>query len=132
MADNEAYKILIRTMEMKPLTYEEIANDWEDNSNEWYHALIAIEDLPTVLAIPNLKIYSWCRCKLVAEDKSEAHFHWHGLVHFPKCKLESWKRNARRVVSKFVSSKNTFKKMKCLDRAVGVLRYISCKNGQRS
>ena len=32
---------------------------------------------------------------------------------------------------KFVSSKNTFKKIKCLDHAVGVLRYISCKYGQR-
>ena len=51
MGDNEAYQTLIRTMEMKPSSYKEIANDWEENEKEWYHALIAIEDLPTVLAI---------------------------------------------------------------------------------
>ena len=96
-------------MEMKPSSYKEIANDWEENEKEWYHALITIEDLPTVLAIPNLKIYAWCRCKLVADDKSEDHFHWHGLVHFSKSKLLSWKKQAQPIGIKFPSSKNTFK-----------------------
>ena len=117
-------------MEMKPSSYKEIANDWEENEKEWYHALITIEDLPTVLAIPNLKIYAWCRCKLVADDKSEDHFHWHGLVHFSKSKLLSWKKQAQRVGIKFSSSKNTFKRIIGLDHAVGVLRYISCNDGK--
>ena len=98
---------------------------------EWYHALIAIEDLPTVLAIPELRIYAWCRCKVVANDGSEAHLHWHALVHFPNRKLEAWRRQARRLNIKFKSTKNTFKKIKCLDHVVGVLRYIACKDGQR-
>ena len=129
--DDAAYKMLMKELDMKPLTYETVAKDWDDNDNEWYHALVAIEDLPVVLAIPNLNVYAWCRCKLVADDGSEAHFHWHGLVHFTSGKLESWKRQARRVNIKFVSPKNTFKKIKCLDHAVGVLRYMACKDGQR-
>ena len=86
--EEASYKVLVK--EMKPLAYNDIAEDWEKNSKEWYHALISIEDLPIVLAIPGLKIYAWCRCKLVADDGSEAHFHWHALAHFenekrPEC-----------------------------------------------
>ena len=131
LVSDEAYKKLLRDMNMKPLSYHDVALDWETNSNEWYHALIAVEDLPIVFSIPNLKIYAWCRCKLVANDKSEAHFHWHGLVHFEKGKRESWRKQARRVGVEFLSRKNTFKKIICLDHAVGVLRYIACKDGQR-
>ena len=76
-------------------------------------------------------MYAWCRCKLAADDGSEAHYHWQGLVQYPKRKLGSWKRQARRVNIKFSSSKNTFKKIKCLDHAVGVLRYLAWKDGQR-
>ena len=129
--DVAAYKTLMREMNMKPLTYETVARDWIDNEKEWYHALIAIKDLPIVLAIPNIRIYSWCRCKLVADDGSESHFHWHGLVHFTYGKLDSWRRQARRVGTTFSSPKNTFKKINCLDHAIGVLRYIACKDGQR-
>ena len=128
-AEQESYKMLVK--DIQPLNYKDVADDWERNPKEWYHALIAIDDLPIVLAIPDLKIYAWCRCKVVADDGSEGHFHWHGLVHFPKRKMESWKKQARRVGIKFASSKNTFKKVICLDHAVGVLRYISCKDGQR-
>ena len=130
--NDEAYKELIRYHALKPLTYKDIAEDWQRNCKEWYHALIAIEDLAIVLAIPELKIYSWCRCKVVANDGSEAHLHWHALVHFPTRKLKSWREQARRVDVKFKSTKNTFKKIKCLDHAVGVLRYIACKDGQRA
>ena len=131
-AGDEAYKKLIRDYGLTPLSYKDVAEDWERNSKEWYHALIAIEDLPIVLAIPELKIYAWCRCKVVANDGSEAHLHWHGLVHFPRRKLKSWRDQARRVDVKFKSTKNTFKKIKCLDHAVGVLRYLACKDGQRT
>ena len=128
---DECYKKLLRDFELNTLSYKDVADDWERKSTEWYHALIAIEDLPTVLAIPEIKIYSWCRCKVVASDGSEAHLHWHALVHFPTRKLEAWRRQARRLDVKFKSTKNTFKKIKCLDHAVGVLRYIACKDGQR-
>ena len=131
MEDKEeaSYKELVK--DMNPLSYKDVAEDWEKNPKEWYHALITIVDLPIVLAIPDLKIYAWCRCKLVADDGSEAHFHWHGLVHFPKRKLASWKKQSRRAGVKFSSPKNTFKKVICLDHAVGVMRYMACKDGQR-
>lgn len=131
MEDNhqESYKMLVK--DINPLSYKDVAEDWEKNPNEWYHALVAIVDLPIVLAIPELKVYAWCRCKLVADDASEAHFHWHGLVHFPNRKMQSWKMQCRRAGINFSSSKNTFKKVICLDHAVGVLRYMACKDGQR-
>ena len=131
MEDNhqESYKMLVK--DINPLSYKDVAEDWERNSSEWYHALVAIEDLPIVLAIPDLRIYAWCRCKLVADDGSEAHYHWHGLVHFQGRKRESWRRQSRRVGVNFSSAKNTFKKIICLDHAVGVLRYMTCKDGQR-
>ena len=75
MEDKESYKTLMRNLEMKPPTYEAVATDWEKNLKERYHALIAIADLPIALAIPNLKVYAWCRYQLVADDGSEAHFH---------------------------------------------------------
>ena len=135
MAEHEfndaSYAKLIQSMKLKPLSYHDVANDWSKNTTEWYHAMIAIQDIPIVLAIPNFKIYAWCRCKVVADDGSEDHFHWHGLVHFTKCKKESWRKKAQRAGIKFSSHKNTFKRIICLDHAVGVLRYISCGDGQR-
>ena len=131
---DEAYKQLVRDQALTPLTYKDVAEDWQRNYKEWYHALIAIEDLPIVLAILEQRIYAWCWCKVVANDGSEAHLHRHrhALVHFPTRKLKSWKEQARRNDVKFKSAKNTFKKIKCLDHAVGVLRYIACKHGQRA
>ena len=129
MLDME-YKQLLSSLQLKPKTYKSVADDWELKPEEWYHALVSIEDLAIILAIPDIKIYSWCRCKLVASDGSEDHFHWHGLVHFPKIKLDSWRRQARRKGVILSSSKNTFKKIHCLDHAVGVLRYLACSDGQ--
>ena len=129
---DEAYKQLVRDQALTPLTYKDVVEDWQRNCKEWYHALIAIEDLPIVLAILEQRIYAWCWCKVVANDGSEAHLHRHrhALVHFPTRKLKSWKEQARRADVKFKSAKNTFKKIKCLDHVVGVLRYIACKHGQ--
>ena len=94
MLDME-YKQLLCSLQLKPKTYKSVADDWELKPEEWYHALVSIEDLAIILAIPDIKIYSWCRCKLVASDGSEDHFHWHGLVHFPERKLESLRHQAR-------------------------------------
>ena len=53
-------------------------------------------------------------------------------MHFKADKLDSWRRRAKRVGIQFQSTKNTFKRIKCLDHAVGVLRYFSCKDGQKT
>ena len=87
-------------------------------------------NLPTILAIPDLKIYAWCRCKVVASDKSEDHLHWHGLVHFRQINLESWRRQVTRKGVKLPSRKNTFKKIHGLDHIVGVLKCLACDQGQ--
>ena len=128
--DAEEYQQLLESMELKTLDYREVAQDWESRNDEWYHALISMDDLRTVLTIPNLKVYAWCRCKLIDQDGSESHHHWHGLVHFSSGKLSSWKVKAWRHKIKFHSKKNTFKKIICLDHAVGVLRYLACSHGQ--
>ena len=124
------YEKLMADFEMKPLTYKEVVDDWEKKSVEWYHASISMEDLSKVLTIPGIKIYSWCRCKLVAEDGTESHFHWHGLLHFSEIELLSWKKQLIRTNMRFLSNKNTFKKILCLDHLVGVLRYIACDDGK--
>ena len=93
--------------EGKEITYEDAAKDWGSNPNERYRPLVEIEDLPIVLAIPDLKAYAWCQCNLVADDGSESHYHWHGI--------------------KFSWSEDMFKKIKCLDHVIGVLRYVACK-----
>ena len=49
--NDTSYTKLIQTMELKPLTYQDVANDWSSNGNEWYHAKIAIQDLPIVLTM---------------------------------------------------------------------------------
>ena len=48
MIDDE-YQKLMESMEIKTLDYEKIAKDWESRNDEWYHALISIDDLPIVL-----------------------------------------------------------------------------------
>ena len=119
------YKQLLKSFHLEQKTYKCIADDWKVKQEEWYHALISIEDLPATLEIPDLKVYSWCRCKVVASDKSEDHLHLLGLVHFPKIKRKSWRRQANWKGVKLSSRKNTFKNSHCLDRAVGVLRYLA-------
>ena len=52
--DDAAYKTLMNEMDLKALTYEAVAKDWDSNPNECYYALIAIEDLPILLVIPDL------------------------------------------------------------------------------
>jgi len=47
--EDETYKNLLRDVKMETRSYEDVARDWETNANEWFHALIAIEDLPIVL-----------------------------------------------------------------------------------
>ena len=44
--EDEAYKNLLRDVKLETRSYEDVARDWEENSSEWFHALIAIEDLP--------------------------------------------------------------------------------------
>ena len=55
------YKQLLKSMQLEPKTYKCIADDWDVKQEDWYHVLTSIEDLPKILAISDLKIYTWCR-----------------------------------------------------------------------
>ena len=79
-------------MQLEPKAYKCVAEDWDVKQEEWYHSLISTEDLPKILAILDLKIYAGSRCKVRASDKSEDDLHWYGPEHFPKMKLDSWRR----------------------------------------
>ena len=58
---DEEYRELLASVDLKPLDYKQVADDWESRQEEWYHAMISEEDLSIILGIPNLKIYAWCR-----------------------------------------------------------------------
>ena len=110
MLDDE-YKDMIKASGLVPSSYEKVAIGWERKETEWYHALIAIEDLPVVLDIPNLNIYAWTRCKLVVDDGSEGDFHWHALVHFYESTKDEWKKRAARCGVRFSSRKKRFQEI---------------------
>ena len=38
--EQESYKVLVKDME--PLSYKDVAEDWEKNLDQWFHALVAI------------------------------------------------------------------------------------------
>jgi len=98
---------------------------------EMYHALVNERDILTLFTIPNLKIFWCCRCHLVADDKSAAHEHLHALVQYDKGHThQAFKKRLQRSKQK-LHPKTTFKKILCSDHAVGVLRYISCRDGQK-
>ena len=65
MLDME-YKQLLSSLKLESKTYKCVADDWEAKQEEWYHYLISIDDLPTIIALQDMDIYAWCRCKLVA------------------------------------------------------------------
>lgn len=110
---------------------KEMARDYEKSSKDWYHLLANESDLHLLVCVPNVKWYSVCRCHLIADDNSTAHEHVHALIHFENgSTMLGFKKKLQRV-GKRLHTKTTFKKILCLDHCVGVLRYITCKDGQK-
>ena len=105
----------------------EIADSLMKNGvKKMYHALVNKKDIQTIFTIPKFKIF-WCfRCHLVADDGSTAHEHLHALVQYK----EGAKR-FRRAGHRF-NSKTTFKQIICPDHAIEVLRYVTCRDGERA
>jgi hypothetical protein len=126
----EYYEIL-KKVGFNPASYKEIANSLMENGvKEMYHALVNEEDILTLFTIPNLKIFWCCRCHLVADDNSTAHEHLHALVQYDKSHShQAFKKRLQRSKQR-LHPKTTFKKIMCADHAVGVLRYITCREGQ--
>ena len=130
--DNSAYYKILKAAEWSPLSFKEIANSLMKNGvKQMYHAIVNEDDIPFLFSIPNLNIFWCCRCHIVGKDASTAHEHLHALVQYKKGTHRALKDRMQRVKQRF-HPKTTFKRILCPDHAVGVLRYISCRDGQRA
>ena len=126
--DNSAYYKILNANGWNPLSYKEIANSLMKNGvKQMYHAIVNEDDIQFLFSIPNLDIFWCCRCHLVAKDGSTAHEHLHALVQYQKGSHVGLKKRMQRAKGRF-HSKTTFKPIAGSDHAVGVLRYITCKD----
>ena len=128
----EEYYKLLRSFDFEPASYKKIAGGLMSNGIvEMYHALVHEEDISLLFGIPNLTIFWCCRCHLVADDGSTAHEHLHALVQYESGHThQAFKKRLQRAERRF-HKKTTFKKVVCPDHAVGVLRYITCEDGEK-
>ena len=128
--DNE-YTKLLQDANFKPANFVKIADALENHGiKQMYHALVNEDDILKLFTIPNLEIFWICRCHLVAKDGSSSHAHLHALVQYKKGTHRALKKRMQRAKQRF-HPKTTFKRILCPDHAVGVLRYITCQDGQR-
>ena len=131
MLSKSDYNSCLAVNDVKARSPVEVGIDYEEYNREWYHLLLNEDDFCFLIGVPNIKWYAICRCHLVADDESTAHEHMHALIHFVNGSTHlSLKKKLQRA-GKRLASKTTFKKIICLDHAVGVLRYICCKDGQK-
>ena len=129
--DKTAYYKIINAHGWKPQSYREIADSLMKNGvKQMFHAIVNEDDIQFLFSIPNLDIFWCCRCHLVAKDGSTAHEHLHALVQYRKGTHLALKKRMQRAKQRF-HFKTTFKKILCADHAVGVLRYICCKDDKR-
>ena len=132
MLSDKEYTKILQNEDFEPTSYQEVADAFLKNGvREMYHAMVNEDDILTLFKIEHLKIFWICRCHHVADDKSTSHEHLHALVQYQNKKThEAFKHRLRRAEQR-LHKKTTFKKILCPDHAIGVLRYICCKDGQR-
>ena len=131
--NDKEYSQILQKADFETASYEEIANSLMENGvYQMYHALVNEEDIQTLFTIPNLKIFWICRCHHVAKDDSTSHEHLHALVQYQNKKTHRAFKDRLKKGGQKLHPKTTFKKILCPDHAVGVLRYISCRDGQRA
>ena len=129
--NNNEYTKLLQDANFKPANFVKIADALENHGiKQMYHALVNEDDILKLFTIPNLEIFWICRCHLVAKDGSSSHAHLHALVQYKKGTHRALKKRMQRAKQRF-HPKTTFKRILCPDHAVGVLRYITCQDGQR-
>ena len=132
MSDSE-YTNFLQDVNFKPASYMEISESLMKNgTKEMYHALVNENDIGTLFAIPNLKIFWICRCHHVADNGSTAHEHLHALVQYQNEKTHTAFKKRLQRSGKKLNNKTTVKKFLCPDHRIGVLRYICCRDGQRA
>ena len=130
--NNNEYTKLLQDVNFKPANFEKIADALMNHGiKQMYHALVNEDDILKFFTIPNLEVFWICRCHHVALDESSSHEHLHALVQYKKGTHRAAKDRMKKNGQRF-HPKTTFKRILCPDHAVGVLRYISCRNGQRA
>ena len=131
--NDREYSEILKTANFKPASYLDIAESLMENGiRQMYHALVNEDDIDTLFTIPNLKIFWVCRCHHVANDESTAHEHLHALVQYQNKKTHRAFKDRLKRSGQLLHPKTTFKKILCPDHAVGVLRYLTCRDGQRA
>ena len=131
LSDKE-YSSILRSVDFAPASYKEIAAALMKNGvKEMYHAMVNESDILKLFSIPNLEVFWICRCHHEADDRSTSHEHLHALVQYKKGTHRAAKDRMKRNGQRF-HPKTTFKRILCPDHAVGVLRYITCQDGQRT
>ena len=131
--NDQEYTKCLQDVDFAPASYKEVAESLMKNGvKQMFHAMVNEKDILTLFTIPYLKIFWICRCHHVAEDGSTSHEHLHALVQYQDGKThEAFKLRMRRRGMR-MHKKTTFKKILCPDHAIGVLRYICCRDGQRT
>ena len=131
--NDSEYSEILKNVNFTPSSYQEIAESLMENGiQQMYHALVNETDILTLFSIPNLKIFWICRCHHVADNQSTAHEHLHALVQYQNKKTHRAFKDRLKRAGQLLHPKTTFKKILCPDHAVGVLRYITCRDGQRA
>ena len=129
--NDKEYSKILQDADFEPASFEKIADALTNHGiKEMYHALVNEDDILKLFTIPNLEVFWICRCHLVALDGSSSHAHLHALVQYKKGTHRAAKDRMKRNGQRF-HPKTTFKRILCPDHAVGVLRYITCQDGQR-
>ena len=129
--NDKEYSKILQDANFEPASFEKIADALTNHGiKEMYHALVNEDDILKLFTIPNLEIFWICRCHHVALDGSSSHAHLHALVQYKKGTHRAAKDRMKRNGQRF-HPKTTFKRILCPDHAVGVLRYITCQDGQR-
>ena len=130
--NNYEYTKLLQDVNFKPANFEKIADALMNHGiKQMYHALVNEDDILKFFTIPNLEVFWICRCHHVALDESSSHEHLHALVQYKKGTHRAAKDRMKKNGQRF-HPKTTFKRILCPDHAVGVLRYITCRDGQRA
>lgn len=127
----EDYYSLLTLNSIEALSPAELAREFEISSREWYHVVLNESDFSLLVCTANAKWYSICRCHVVSNVGITSDEHMHALVHFVgNSTLTGFKKKLQRV-GKQLQRNTAFKKIVCLDQAVGILRNISCKDGHQ-
>lgn len=128
---DEEYYSSLSANNIVPLSPTEMAKDWESSPNEWYHLYLANSDFNLIISEPDIKCYSLCRCFFVGcngSGRNDTESHCHALVHFKEhSSLKKFKSKLRKAGDGLNSRRTMFWKILCLDHAVDVLHYISCR-----